>query len=98
MRSMEGGVDLHGRKHLRVPRQMRAAGGEAGLLRARNAPSGGPDMDLGGHQAILVASCVRSVGERLSRRLGGRVPNFVDGKELAIARSTESYGRYGGSL
>ena len=55
MRAIESGIDFDSGKHLRIAREERLAGGKAGLLRARNAPSCGPDIDLRGHAAILLS-------------------------------------------
>lgn len=62
MRAIESGIDLHCGKHLRIAIQMRFAGWEAGLFRARNAPSGGSDVSLRRHAGILGAHLPDTVG------------------------------------
>src|SRR6186713_2402770 len=53
VRAIESGIDFDSGKHLRVPREERLARRKASLVRARNAPSCGPDIGFRRHPAIL---------------------------------------------
>ena len=67
--AIERGIDFDGGQHLRITREMRLARGKMGLLRARNAPTGGADIDLRGHTAILGTAGTLSVGLGPERHL-----------------------------
>ena len=52
MGTIKRGIDFYSGKHLRITREVRFAWGKAALIRARNAPSCGPDISLRGHGDI----------------------------------------------
>src|SRR6185295_6163184 len=71
VRAIEGGIDLHGGKRTRIAREVRFARRKSALLRARNAPSRGADVDLRGHGSVLLRKrCGPGVdeGQRLLTR------------------------------
>ena len=86
MWAMESGIYLYRGKHLRITPQVGFASRKARLLRARDTPSGGPDINLGRHASILCAELTHSVGagkQPLSAKRG-------DPRIVVLFRSTTS--------
>ena len=76
MRAIEGGIDFDSGEHLRIAREKRLARRKAGLLLTRDAPTCGPEKDLGRHAPHFTRrkDCRRLLRRHHRRGLGACSP------------------------